>query len=100
MVQIGCDCKERYDIEINSYSLFKDLKSFFEEQVEREVFNEIPVAEPFYVGFSEIKGEEIKWFATKWYSCNMCGCLWEMDYPDFLAKGFVRKFENGKYSSR
>ena len=32
------------------------------------------------------------------YKCNVCGCLWEFEYPDFPAKGFVRKFENGKYA--
>ncbi len=40
----------------------------------------------------------IKWYATKWYKCNSCGCLWEFNYPDFPAKGFVKKYENGKYT--
>ncbi len=103
MVQIECDCKERYGIKINSYKLFEELKNFFEEQVKKGVFNDIPVAEPFYVGHSELKEvkeiKEIKWYATKWYKCNICGCLWEFDYPDFPAKGFIRKFEDGKYIS-
>ena len=99
MVQVGCDCKERYGTEINSYKLFEDLKDFFEEQVRRGVFGDIPVGEPFYTGYSEIRKEEVKWYATKWYKCNVCGCLWEFDYPDFPAKGFVRKFDDGKYFS-
>jgi hypothetical protein len=98
LVHIGCDCKERYDIEIDSYNLFEELKSFFEEQVRKGVFKEVPVTEPFYIGYSEIKREEIKWYATKWYKCKVCGCLWEFDYPDFPSKGFVRKFQNGIYS--
>ena len=36
LVQIGCDCKERYGTEIDSYYLFEELKSFFEEQVRKE----------------------------------------------------------------
>lgn len=98
MVKIECDCKERYGIKINSYKLFEELKFFFKEQVRNGVFNDIPVAEPFYVGHSELKGVNgIKWYATKWYKCNVCGCLWELDYPDFPAKGFLRKFEDGRY---
>lgn len=97
MVQIVCDCIERYGIEIDSYNLFEELKKFFDDQVRKGVFQEIPVAEPFYKGYSEIKKEEIKWYATKWYKCNVCGCLWEFDYPDFPSKGFVKKYEEGKY---
>lgn len=100
MVQVECDCKERYDIEINSYKLFEELKEFFEEQVRKGVLNDIPVTEPFHVGYSQVKNEDIKWYATKWYKCNVCGCLWEFDYPDFPAKGFIRKFENGLYTSQ
>ena len=100
MVQIGCDCKERHSIKINSYNLFEELKSFFEGKVKIGVFKETLVAEPFYIGYSEIKKKEIKWYATKWYKCKVCGCLWEFDYPDFPSSGFVRKFENGNYNSR
>lgn len=95
--QIECDCNERYGIDINSYKLFEELKSFFDEQVKKGVFNDIPVTEPFYVGHSEV--QDINWYASKWYKCNVCGCLWEFDYPEFPAKGFVRKFENGVYLS-
>ncbi len=98
MIQIKCDCNERYGIEINTYKLFEEIKSFFEEQVKNEIFKDIPVTEPFYVGYSEVKKENIKWYATKWYKCNSCGCLWEFNYADFPAKGFVKKYENGKYT--
>lgn len=47
------------------------------------------------------EGERVKaWFAIKWYRCNVCGCLWELNYPDFSAKGFVRKFSDGIYKER
>ncbi|WP_205536255.1 hypothetical protein [Paenisporosarcina cavernae] len=95
--QIECDCNERYGTDIDSYKLFEELKSFFDEQVKKNVFKDIPVTEPFYVGHSDV--QDIRWYATKWYKCNVCGCLWEFDYPDFPAKGFVRKFENGLYLS-
>lgn len=95
MVQIECDCNERYGIEINTYKLFEELKVFFETQVKMGVFSDVPVTEPFYVGKSDIN--EIKWYATKWYKCNVCGCLWEFDYPDFPAKGFVKKFVDGQH---
>ena len=39
-------------------------------------------------------------FADKWYVCNSCGCLWEVVYPEFPAKGFVRKFSDGIYHER
>ena len=29
-----------------------------------------------------------------------CGCLWEFKYPDFPAKGFVRKFADGIYHQK
>lgn len=31
----------------------------------------------------------MEWYANKWYRCNKCGTLWEFNYPDFPAKGFV-----------
>lgn len=93
--KISCECAERYDTKINTYALFGEIKHFFEEQVSNQVFEEIPVTTPFYIGFSEI--QTIKWFATNWYKCKVCGCLWEFNYPDFPTEGFVRKFEDGKY---
>lgn len=96
MVQVKkCDCDERTGIEISTVKTFEELKVYFNEQVESKVFEDIPVAEPFYVGNG--KFQSISWYADKWYKCNICGCLWEFDYPDFPAKGFVRKFEDGIY---
>ena len=95
-----CDCEERVETEINSYQLFEDLKKFFGEQVERGIFLDIPVTEPYFCGYhlkSEDIKEDYKWYANKWYRCKDCGILWEFQYPDFPAKGFVRKFEDGVY---
>jgi hypothetical protein len=91
-----CDCIERIGIEINSNKQFEELKEYFDNQLKTQVFNEIKVIEPYFIGHSELTGD-MKWFANKWYLCNSCGCLWEFVYPDFPAKGFVRKFEDGKY---
>lgn len=94
-----CDCKERVGITINSYKFFEELKDFFETQVDNEVFLDIPVTIPYYIGHSAINGE-IKWYANKWYKCNICGTLWEFKYPNFPANGFVRKFKDGVYHTR
>lgn len=93
-----CDCCERIGVKINSMKLFEELQSFFDEQVEQGIFSEIRVKEPYYVwkGFFE----KTKWYADKWYKCNVCGVLWEFKYPDFPANGFVRKFPDGKYTGK
>ena len=93
MVQVKCDCNDRYDIEINSYRHFEELKEFFEIQVRKGVFTDILVSKPYFIGYSKLKEKEIEWYATKWYKCNVCGCIWEFNYPDFPAKGFVRKLK-------
>lgn len=96
---IGCDCNERIDVEINSLKQFEDLKKFFEKKVKEGVFVEVSVKRPYYIGYSIIEKKSIKWYANKWYRCRKCGTLWEFQYPDFPAKGFVRKFPDGKYRS-
>lgn len=96
----SCDCNERVGIEINSYQLFMELKKFFEEQVENEVFIDVPVEKPYFQGYNlsqDMIKDEYKWYADRWYKCRECGTLWEFKYPDFPAKGFVRKFENGQH---
>jgi len=93
--KISCECAERHETKVNSNALFKEIKLFFDEQVSQYIFEDIPVKLPFYVGISGI--EKIKWHATKWYKCKVCGCLWEFNYPDFPAQGFIRKFDDGKY---
>jgi hypothetical protein len=98
MVQkIECRCNERYETKINSIKLFKEIILFFECQVYKHIFDDVIVEKPFYVGNSEL--QTLKWYATKWYKCKVCGCLWEFNYPDFPSKGFVRKFKDGQYNS-
>lgn len=95
--KIDCDCNKRDETEIDSQKKFKEIKDFFEQQVSDGIFKEITVSKPYYIGYSDLQKKEIKWYADKWYICKSCGCLWELDYPDFPASGFVRKFEDGKY---
>lgn len=98
-----CDCDERIGIEINSFQLYEELKNFFEKQVKDEVFCDVPVKLPYFYGYNlkpeEVK-DEFKCYADKWYKCKNCGTLWEFKYPDFPAKGFVRKFADGRYQIR
>ncbi len=94
-----CDCDERIGVKINSMKLFEELKSFFKTQEKDGIFSEVEVTIPYYIGRSGIFGK-MKWFADKWYRCNICGTLWEVRYPDFPACGFVRKYENGIYTGK
>ena len=91
-----CDCAERIGIRINSYNFFIELKEFFKGQVQKGIFEDVPVEEPYYIGYSE-DSDPLYWYADKWYRCNACGTLWEFRYPDFPAVGRVRKFEDGIY---
>ena len=93
-----CDCEGRIEVTINSYKLFEELQEFFMQQVKKGVFKDIEVKEPYALTSNGV--EEMKWYATKWYRCNYCGCLWEFLYPDFPAKGFIRKFADGKYKMK
>lgn len=85
-----CDCDERIGVKINSWRQFEELKTFFEKQVEKRVFLEIPVEKPYYIGYG-VSEKAMNWYADKWYKCLKCGALWEFVYPDFPAQGFVRK---------
>ena len=92
--------------EVSLYQYFisgSELKRFFEKQVEDGIFCDVPVELPYFCGYN-LKPEEVrdefKWYADKWYKCKKCGTLWEFKYPDFPAKGFVRKFSDGEYKIR
>jgi hypothetical protein len=91
-----CECDNRIAIKIDSIKLFDEIKEFFQENVRLEIYKEVPVKSPYYIGNGD-NGYELKWYAEKWYKCNVCGCLWEFIYPDFPAKGSVRKFKDGKH---
>ena len=94
-----CDCDERIGIDINSWKQFEELKDFFEGQVKKGIFVEIPVEKPYYIGYCD-HGEAMKWYADKWYQCLACGVLWEFIYPDFPAQGEVRKLSMDDYAER
>ena len=87
-----CDCDERIGIKINSWKQFQELKIFFENQEKNGIFIEVPVKNPYYIGYDK-KGKATEWYADKWYKCLECGVLWEFKYPDFPAQGFVKKFD-------
>lgn len=91
-----CDCKERIGVKINSWKQFEELKSFFDGQVEKGVFIETPVETPYYIGYCA-NGDEMKWYANKWYKCLACKTRWEFIFPDFPAQGSVRKMEADGY---
>ncbi|PHU39789.1 hypothetical protein CSX00_09240 [Pseudobutyrivibrio ruminis] len=91
-----CDCEERIGLEINSYNLFINLKDFFEQQEQEGLFLDIKVDEPYYLWRNG--NREVAYYATKWYKCKCCGCLWEFEYPDFPQKGFVKKYKDGIYN--
>lgn len=95
---VKCDCNERIETKINSLKKYEEMKNFFKEQIEREVFTEIPVEEPYYIGRS-MDGREIRWYADKWYKCIECGIIWEFVYPDFPAQGYVKKIDDS-YSEK
>ena len=93
---MGCDCQDRHGVEINSYDLFVELKEYFDEQKELGIFSEVKADKPYFIGYN-YDGSAMKWYADKWYCCNFCDTLWEFMYPDFPAKGFVRKFSDGRH---
>jgi hypothetical protein len=74
------------------------MKEYFEQQVYLGIYEDATVISPYYVGKSDL--QTLKWYADKWYICKICGCLWELTYPDFPADGFIRKFPDGAYKAR
>ncbi len=93
---LKCECCNRYETEINSVKTFNEIKLFFDEQAKNGVYSEERVLCPYYVWVDD--KEQAEHYATKWYRCMVCGCLWEFKYPDFPANGFVKKYENGTYT--
>ena len=98
MVQLTCSCKCFDEVTITTLKQFEQIKDFFKVLVDQGVFSEVVATQPYY---SWRNGrEEHHWYANQWYICQKCGCLWEFKYPDFPAKGFVRKFPDGIYFPR
>ncbi len=93
MTEMKCDCKERFGVDINSLKLFEEMKQFFCSQVQNGIFIETNPKKPYYKGYSALENKSIEWYPTRCYQCQVCGCIWEFLYPDFPAKGFIRKSE-------
>lgn len=91
---VKCECSNRFDTSIKSLKEYKEIKDFFEHQVEIGNYIIIKPRLPYFVS------TEKEWFANVWYKCKICSCLWEFNYPDFPAAGFVRKFPDGHYYSK
>lgn len=88
--EIKCECAERYETKINSYALFEEIKEFFEQEVEKGVFEDIAILRPLNK-FDDQGNVVVQWYPTKWYRCKACGQLWAFEYPDFPAQGSVYK---------
>lgn len=96
--EMRCECNERIETSIDTIKDFHEIRSFFDNQVAKGVFIEVPPESPYYIWKKDSVAKE--WYATKWYKCKLCGCLWEVNFPDFPASGFVRKFDDGIYKER
>ncbi len=94
-----CDCDKRIGIEIDTLKKNEELKSFFMQQSKKGIFENVQIKSPYYIGVN-LNQQKIHWYADEWYKCKNCGCLWEIKYPDFPAKGFVRKFADGIYHQK
>lgn len=92
-----CGCRERHEMTISANLLFEETRAFFEEQTEKGIYEDIPVTMPYHIGYDRLLNWERNWYASKLYQRKGCGCLWELDYPSYPAKAFIRKFEDGKY---
>lgn len=97
--KINCECTERIGIEIDSFRLFEEIKGFFQEEVNKGVFEDLSDYSRIWYkhGGTETK---ILRDTIKHYKCRMCGCLWEFRYPEFPASGRVRKFSDGIYHEK
>ena len=47
--KVECDCFERTETSIDSIKVFQELKDFFQEQVNKEIFIEKIPQQPYYV---------------------------------------------------
>ena len=94
-----CDCFERTGIIINSQKCFKEMDAFFLDQVQNGVFEEISTGERSQSSFEVRTNDGVKTYwhpANKWFRCKSCNCVWEFQYPDFPAPGYVKKYVEEK----
>lgn len=82
------DSKKVY-LKITGWKDFEDLKETINELVAKKLWREVSVTKQHYPG----------WYASKWYISTKTNCLWEIDYPDFPAEGFVRNFPDNIYTT-
>lgn len=94
--KINCECTERYEIKINSYTLFEEIKIFFEKEVKKRVFEDVVVSKPL-CKLDDYGNVVTQWYPTKWYRCKVCGQLWAFEHPDFPAQGAVYKLNEDGY---
>ena len=93
-----CECDERYATLVDTLASIEEVEEFFNDQLEKGIFIDIKVEKPYH-RFDNEK-VHVKDFASKWYKCTVCGCLWEYDKPNYdidHRQGFVRKFSDGVY---
>lgn len=95
--RLECECAERFETKVNSYALFEELKDFFEEEVDKGIFEDVPILKPIQL-FDDHGNVVTQWYPEKWYKCKVCGQIWAFEYPDFPAQGNVYKLDaNGNY---
>ena len=83
-----CLCEGTTDEKINTQKRFEEIKALFEEH---EEYVQISPLKPYY------SYEDKNYYSNKWYRCSVCGCVFEFNYPDFPAQGFLKKYECHKY---
>jgi len=91
---IRCDCGERVGTKIQSQKLFDEMRSFFDGNVSNGIFEEISTGRRGQEFYFEETDEGVKKFwhsANRWFKCRSCNSVWEFQYPDFPAAGYVRK---------
>ena len=94
--KVECECNERYAAVIDTWKLFMEVKSFLEDGLAKGVFKDVTIVPPLDFGKNEA-GEQIWHYTQRLFKCNICGCLWDLGYPDFPAPGHVWKFSDGIY---
>ena len=96
-----CECDNRYECKIDSQKKLAEVNGFFDKNQENGTFLKEPAEKPYYI-WRDIsrkdKNGRVRLFADAWYKCKICGCLWEVKWPDFPAIGFVKKYDNGEYT--
>ncbi len=94
---MNCVCKDIREKQILSARSLDDTIEMFNQGCKDGFLIPCPVDEPYHIGYVDDDDKKIISYATKWYRCKSCGCLFEVLYPDFPMPGFVRRFDDGIY---